>query len=369
MYRVLILGGYGNFGTRIAKSLAQNKNIQLIVAGRNTAKAEHTVSLLERNHQHEAVGLDQFSDSFVNDLVSLNVDCLIHTSGPYQQQSYLVAEACIQTNTHYIDLADGREFVANFSSLNEQAKEKKLLLVSGASTLPGLSSAVFKEFEHEFNSINSVRICISPGNQAPRGESTIAAVLSYCGKPIKCWVDGEWQTKYGWQDLHSHNFPALGKRRLGLCDVPDLSLFPKYYPNVKTILFHAALETAISQLGFWSIAAITRVGLIKYPDDLAIPVYKLGEWMNFMGSPHGGMFVILEGKNKSDDPMKLSWYLTALNGHGPEIPTIPAIVIAKKLARDEIQIRGAMPCFKLITLKEFDNAVSHLDISWEVKRS
>ena len=32
--RVLILGGYGNFGSFISKTLAEDKNITVIVAGR-----------------------------------------------------------------------------------------------------------------------------------------------------------------------------------------------------------------------------------------------------------------------------------------------------------------------------------------------
>ncbi len=37
--RVLIIGGYGNFGSFITKSLARDQNIQLIIAGRSIEKA------------------------------------------------------------------------------------------------------------------------------------------------------------------------------------------------------------------------------------------------------------------------------------------------------------------------------------------
>ena len=369
MYRILVLGGYGNFGARIARSLANYPNVQLIIAGRNLSKAKKLVASLDTTNQHETSILDQDSLNFVKDLNSLNVDCLIHTSGPYQGQGYGVAEACIKTKTHYIDLADGREFVHGFSILDKQAKENNVLLITGASTLPGLSSAIIHKFNKEFKTIDSIKMCIAPGNQAPRGVSTIAAVLTYCGKPVKCWVDGKWCTKYGWQDLHTHQFPNLGNRKLGLCDVPDLSLFPEKYSKVKTVLFHAALETTISQLGFWVIAAMTRIRLIRNPVKLASLVYRIGELTNFMGTPHGGMFVIANGISKDNQSLELVWYLTALNGHGPEIPTIPAIILAKKLADNKIHLRGATACTELITLEEFDKAVEHLDISWEVVRS
>jgi len=118
MYRILVLGGYGNFGARIARSLAIHPNVQLIIAGRNLPKAKKLVASLHNDNSHTSTILDQDASSFVDDLDSLNIDCLIHTSGPYQGQGYSVAKACINTRTHYIDLADGKEFVKVFSALN-----------------------------------------------------------------------------------------------------------------------------------------------------------------------------------------------------------------------------------------------------------
>ena len=37
--RVLIIGGYGNFGSFITESLAKEANIQVIIAGRSLQKA------------------------------------------------------------------------------------------------------------------------------------------------------------------------------------------------------------------------------------------------------------------------------------------------------------------------------------------
>lgn len=368
MYKILVLGGYGNFGARIARSLCSHPNIQLVIAGRNIEKATALWKMLDNNSNHLAVAIDQHSSNFIDELAKLNVDCLIHTSGPYQGQGYGVAQACIATDTNYIDIADGREFVNTFGSLNDDAVANNLLLVSGASTLPGVSSAVVSKFMSEFKNLRSIHMCITPGNQAPRGKSTIAAVLSYCGQKIKCWKNGEWQDLYGWQDLHSHTFPKLGKRWLGVCEVPDLTLFHERYPSLKTIVFHAALETTISQIGFWLIACLIRVGLIRDSKTIVPIVYKIGEWLNFMGTPDGGMFVALKGTDSDNHEKELIWYLTALNGHGPEIPTIPAIILAKKLAEGKLKKIGAMPCFEMITLEEFDEAVSHLDISWETQR-
>ena len=46
-----------------------------------------------------------------------------------------------------------------------------------------------------------------------------------------------------------------------------------------------------------------------------------------------------------------------------------AVIIAQRLVRGEERRRGAMACFELFTLEEFDRAVAGLDISWTVSRS
>lgn len=75
-----MLGGYGNFGARISKSLAAVPNIYLLIAGRNLDKANKLIAELNSN-RHAGLTLDQDSDQFTKELDDLDIDCLIHTSG------------------------------------------------------------------------------------------------------------------------------------------------------------------------------------------------------------------------------------------------------------------------------------------------
>ena len=103
MTRVLIIGGYGNFGRFISTRLAREPNLDIIIAGRNSMKAKTLADTLKA----EALRLD-ISDSFLSQLKEINADIVIHTSGPFQAQGYQVAEACIACGAHYIDLADAQ---------------------------------------------------------------------------------------------------------------------------------------------------------------------------------------------------------------------------------------------------------------------
>ena len=193
---IVVVGGTGHFGGRICKRLLTEPNCKLIVTSRSIEKAKRLVSTLQGNHSSldiEAASLDQSSPGFEADLRALNPELVIHTAGPYQGQDYKVARSCIACGSHYIDLADGREFVEGFAQLNSEAENRGVLLVTGASTLPGLSSAVIDSVSHEFSTLKSIEISIAPAHQTPRGFGTIAAAMSYCGKPFKVlMIDGRY---------------------------------------------------------------------------------------------------------------------------------------------------------------------------------
>jgi saccharopine dehydrogenase-like NADP-dependent oxidoreductase len=209
--RVAVLGGYGNFGARICRALAADPSIELLVGGRDAERAVALVGHLPG--QAQAIELDAASETLADALRAAAVELLIHTAGPFQGQDYRVARAAAQAGAHYIDLADGRRFVADFSvALDETFRAAGRRAVSGASTVPALSSAVVDRYRGRFTRLDEIAMCIAPPQRAPRGGATLAAVLSYCGEPIDVWIDGAWQRRVGWADLQPMRFERLPAR-------------------------------------------------------------------------------------------------------------------------------------------------------------
>jgi hypothetical protein len=87
---------------------------------------------------------------------------LVNTIGPFQKMNYDIPELCARYQCHYIDIADARDYVTNIIHLNEYAKKQNVLIISGASTVSGLSSAVIEHYQSEFSVMTSLRYGISP---------------------------------------------------------------------------------------------------------------------------------------------------------------------------------------------------------------
>lgn len=362
--RVLVLGGYGNFGTFIARRLSREPGLTVIVAGRSAEKARELAGRIDV----EWVRLDILT-GLDNQLEKLNPDILIHTSGPFQEQGYEVAETCIRHGVHYVDLADGRAFVANIVRLNEAATAAGVLVVSGASTVPGFTSAVFAGYAREFERVDAIDAGIATAQKTNLGRATVTAVLGYAGKPFPTLVDGRMRNFYGWQGLRWRKFRNLGWRPLSHCDVPDLALFPQYVPGVRTVRFRAGLELGLLHLGLWSLTWLVRFGIVGNLRVAAPVLAGLWHLFDVFGTDDSGFYMEMTGRAAAGAPRRIVFDLTARGGDGLMIPCTPAIVLALKLARSAISRRGAMPCFGVVDLDDILDELRLLRVTWEVSRT
>lgn len=352
MNPVLILGGYGNFGARIATSLAK-KGIPIIIAGRDQQKAQALKNKLKKNASNTSITAAIFDANKELDkqLTYLKPAIVINTIGPFQTADYSIAKTCIQHQVHYIDFADARDFVTGITCLDDLAKENNVLAISGASTVPGLSSAVLDYYRKDFAVIDSVIYGISPGQKAPRGLATTESILTYLGKPLKPWGH---QTikRFGWQDIYKQEYPELGKRWMANCDVPDLDLFVDRY-HIKNIHFSAGMESGLLHLSMWLTSYLVRFGVPLNLPKHATLLLSISHAFDFLGTTSGGMHMVIKGQDKEGNPKEIKWFIIAKDNDGPQIPCIPAIVLSKKILSAQLQTSGAMPCVGLVTLDEY----------------
>lgn len=356
--KILILGGYGNFGKRIAVALTK-KQLAVIIAGRDKNKAEALAAALPQGLA-EAASFD-VQGGLASALEILKPVVVINTCGPFQNSNYDAARICIAHGVHYIDLADGRDFVTGITALDAEAKKNNVSIISGASTVPGLSSAVIEHFLPEFSGIDSLIYGISPGQKAERGLATTRGILTYVGKRLKPFAGHA--RAYGWQDIYQQEYPELGKRWMANCDIPDLDLLPARYA-IKNISFSAGLELGFLHLGLWALSWAMRLGIPFNLPRYADMLLSASNLLNWLGSADGGMHVIIRGKSTDGKAHERRWFIVAKNGDGPQIPCMPAIILAAKLSRGEKMEAGAYPCLGLVALEDYMAELSAFEVHY-----
>jgi hypothetical protein len=357
--RVLVVGGLGNFGARICSRLAMEPGFEVVATSRHIGSRGAPAVL-------QTAALDIGADDLGSRIRSLAPDLVIHCAGPFQGQDYRVALASLACGAHYLDLADGRDFVAGFiPAVGPAAEAANRIAITGASSLPGLSSAVVDSLEASFAELLTIEVVIAPAQRAPRGAATVAAVLDYAGKSFPWWEDGGWRTVHGWQALKRQRF-SFGSRLSAACDVPDLELFPARYAGVRSVTFRAALEPSLQHYGLWMLGACRRIGLPIEVAQWAASLDRIGTWLNRLGSETGGMTVRVIGRTPEGRRLSRTWELVARLNHGPEIPCMPAVILATRLGRVNRFPPGAKVCMGMIGLSDFEPEFSRWNISTRV---
>ncbi len=231
---ILILGGYGVFGRRIAANLARHEEIDLVIAGRNPNAAATFVRSLGASRAR-SLAVDLARPDAISTLIAAKPAILVDTLGPFQVRNLALPRRCAERGIHYIDIADARTRVVDIASLDAVARVEHAAIISGASTVPALTTAVVDELVPNAREVVAIDVGITPGQRTPRGMATVRAILGYCGKPIPS-VCGD-EAIFGWGDLTRHAYPEpVGERWLSNVDTPGARSLARALPGARRSL-------------------------------------------------------------------------------------------------------------------------------------
>lgn len=349
MMRVLVIGAGGVFGSRLCEGLLRH-GFEVVAAGREIGRAEAVARRLRKAFPGVMVEAAALNTATLTPeaLQATGADIVADAAGPFQGAEPMTARAAIAAGLHYVDLADGRDFVAGFPALDGAARAAGVVALSGCSSTPALSNAVLDHLTAGWREVVSVEAAISPGARAPRGLSVMRAILSWLGRPVRVFEGGGWTSRSGWSGLYRRDFGRAGKRRVSLCETPDLDLFPARFEPSERALFLAGLEPWPAHLGAWLLARL--VGLLRFdPVPLAGLLLRLSGWAAAFGPDRGAMRVEALGVDGEGRAARAVWRLVAEPGEGPVTPSLPALAAIRTIAAGRAPA-GARACVGVLTL-------------------
>jgi hypothetical protein len=118
-------------------------------------------------------------------------------------------------------------------------------------------------------------------------------------------------------------------------------------------MFRAALEVRLSQYAFALLAKLRTWGLLRHPEKLASALNFAAPALDFMGTALGAMVVRVQGLNAQGSSTQSAWHIAADHDHGPEIPCMAAILLARRFAQSTPMAPGAFACMGMLELADF----------------
>jgi short subunit dehydrogenase-like uncharacterized protein len=120
--RFLIYGATGYTGKLTART-AKEKGLEPILAGRNEVKLKALGEPL--GFQFRAFDL---SDKAKLDTALGEVDAVLHIAGPFSATSKPMADACLRTGTHYVDITGEIDVFEALAARDAEATKAGIML-------------------------------------------------------------------------------------------------------------------------------------------------------------------------------------------------------------------------------------------------
>jgi hypothetical protein len=338
MKTVLLLGATGVFGSRLANNLARVPNITIVLASRQMSKALELMQELRMNHPHtefKSVVVDR--STMAGTLAQHKPWLVIDASGPFQGLDYAVPEQSLAAGCHFIDLADGRDYLNGFSvALEGQAKSQNLVALAGVSSSPALSSAVIAELTKGWQRVDTIDMAITPDGRGDVGASVLLGVLSYAGRQVPQFRFGALHQVRGWLDGRTIEMPNLGHRRLASVETIEAEMLSQTFKVHSRVAFYAGLESRMEMMGIRLLARLRKLGWLNDFSFLVKPFVFGRKFTRIFACDKGAMLVRVAGLNADGRWTQSEWSLLAEQGQGLNVPVLPVIAAARMLLENQL---------------------------------
>ena len=360
--RILIVGGYGTFGGRLAQLLADEPRLCLIVAGRSLDKASAFCATLPAGAESIAASFDR-DGNLERQLRSLAPDVVVDATGPFQayrDDRYRLIKASIELGLDYLDLADGADFVVGVGQFDAAARARDVFVLAGVSSFPVLTAAALRALARGLARVDAVTAGIAPSPYAGVGRNVIRAIAGYAGQAIALTRDGRLARGHALTETMRYTIGPPGRLplrniRFSLVDVPDLRVIPGEWPGLRSIWMGAGPVPEILHRALNGLAWLVRLRLLPSLAPFAGLFYAVINVLRW-GEHRGGMFVAVDGTDRDGRKVVRSWHLLAEGDDGPLIPSMAIATIIRQCLDGKRPAPGARPATRALELADYDAA-------------
>ncbi|HLW64542.1 MAG TPA: saccharopine dehydrogenase NADP-binding domain-containing protein [Gemmataceae bacterium] len=335
MKPILIIGGYGTFGSQVASALA-SRGLPVVVAGRDRRRAEEFARTLGADHRGTSLDLRQ-RESISAALREQPV--VVNCAGPFRHFDPALLEACLDQECHYADIADDRHYCGLVRRFGERFAAKSLAAVYGCSSLPGISGALGLKLQDSRKPRDgspwACRVTLFIGNDNPKGLAAVSSLVEGLGKPIeapqgtlRCFHDREVVPLP----------PPFGRRVVFNFDSPEYDLFPSLL-GVRNVRVKVGFELTV---GSYIMHLLARFGL-NYRAWHAKWITRSGQFLRGWGCAGGAVMTELFS---SDGTTSRATMLS--HTEGQRMAAWPCVLTAEALAKSQPNRVGACTAYEFL---------------------
>lgn len=181
--RVLIAGGAGVFGQRLARELLDTCAAHLVLAGRRPGPLRSACATLDPART-EALVLD-LHDPAAFARAAAGCTAIACTAGPFGDLPPALPGLAIAAGAHWVDIADDPDWVGcvlGDEALARGARAAGKVVAPGCSSVPTLSGVLVRACRERLPGVIRARITLFIGNRNRKGVASLARALASGGR-------------------------------------------------------------------------------------------------------------------------------------------------------------------------------------------
>jgi saccharopine dehydrogenase (NAD+, L-lysine forming) len=327
---ILIVGGYGVVGHRIASGLGQLYPGRVIIAGRHPERAAKDASVIGYGTRSRAIDITSFSsvDDALTD-VAVIISCI-------DQPGRLVLKAALARGLGYTDitphlteLGRGR----SYRNIDALAKASGARVILGSGIAPGISNVIARALADSLGGADEIETALLLAAGDVSGPASFDYFLQELAMAFNVYVDGKDISSRALSSPRLVDFPApIGNRAAYLFPFSDQVLYPNTM-GVRTAVTRLALEPD------WLARALSLVARSPFSRLLGNEMIRhaLAGLMHIRTSKAGARFAV-----RVDVTRGLVTRHASLSGHiQADAAAAGTIELARLLIDRELQEAGA----------------------------
>lgn len=266
---ILILGGYGNAGGRLARLLLEETAARLIIAGRSETRARAFADLLNEDLPRPravSAGLDAADAVAVREAL-MGVDLLVVASSTAEHAA-TVARVALDARVDYVDIHYAPSQVRTLQALALEAEAAGLCFVTGGGFHPGLPAALVRHVAGSFDPLETARVAAAlrmDWREIVVSEATAREFAREVARTsMTFYRDGAWRKARWWRtaDFVDIEFGVpIDRRTCAPIFLEELRALPELYPSLRELGFYMA---GFSRFTDWVVmpaaAVLARLG-------------------------------------------------------------------------------------------------------------
>jgi saccharopine dehydrogenase (NAD+, L-lysine-forming) len=288
MNTVLVIGAGGVSHVTIHKMASVSITFNKIVLASRTIDKCEAIKKSVKNKYNVDIEIVSLDADNINETISVikkyNPFVVVNLALPYQDLN--IMEACLSTNTHYLDTANYEpKDDANFEykwqwDFQQKFKKKGIMALLGSGFDPGVTN-VFTAHTKKHYLDNIEFLDILDCNDGDHGhpfatnfnpEINIREVTS----DSKHWENNEWKIGPALKNKVSFDFPEIGSKNMYLMYHEELESLVKHFPEIKRARFWMTFgDNYLKHLEVLENIGMTSIKPINYDGTEIVPLQFL----------------------------------------------------------------------------------------------